>query len=68
MEAFLGFLNRLWTAVQGLRARRAAADVVKGEEIIRQADAEAAVMQPPPLPKPVGPQTETIREETSKPN
>ena len=50
MEAFLGFLNRLWAAVQGLRARRAAADVVKGEEIIRQADAEAAVMQPPPLP------------------
>jgi hypothetical protein len=50
MEAFLGFLTRIWAAVQGLRARRAAADVKAGEEIIRQADAEAATMQPPPLP------------------
>ena len=52
MEAFLGFLTRIWAAVQGLRARRAAADVAKGEEIIRQADAEAAVMQPRPPPLP----------------
>ena len=50
MEAFLGFLNRLWTAVQGLPARRAAADVVKGAEISKAAEAEAAMMQPPPLP------------------
>jgi hypothetical protein len=50
MEAFLGFLTRIWAAVQGLRARRAAADVVKGEEIIKAAEAEAVMMKPPPLP------------------
>ena len=50
METLLGLLNRIWAAVQGLRARRAAADVKAGEEIIRQADAEAVTMQPPPLP------------------
>lgn len=52
METLLGFLSRIWAAVQGLRARRAAADVKAGEEIIRQADAEAAVMQPQPPPLP----------------
>jgi len=55
METLLGFLSRIWAAVQGLRARRAAADVAKGEEIIRQADAEAAVMQPQPPPLPSKP-------------
>ena len=64
MEAFLGFLNRLWAAVQGLRARRAAADVVKGEEIIKAAEAEAAMMQPPALPTPSKPPASR----TGKPN
>ena len=50
METLLGLLNRIWAAVQGLRARRAAADVAKGEEIIKAADAEVLTMQPPPLP------------------
>ena len=50
METLLGFLSRIWAAVQGLRARRAAADVAKGEEIIKAADAEVLTMQPPPLP------------------
>ena len=55
METLLGFLSRIWAAVQGLRARRAAADVKAGEEIIRHADAEAAVMQPQPPPLPSKP-------------
>lgn len=50
MEAFLGLLSRIWAAVQGLRSRKAAADLKVGEEIIKKAEDEAAKMTPPPLP------------------